>query len=387
MKRNYRMLLATAMLALSVLSCKKQDHPAPAPEQLTVAKARSFFESKVLPISAKPESAGALPIAGPPNWDSAYTKHLKTGDAIAVPIDGARYMTEDKGKHKVQPDNYLLVYKGKAGDLQYEVVSVIPSATDTGIGFSGTVIVQDWSGQILRGYTYKNGLYRKADISVKGEAVQSETFQLCAEIAIWTCITVGNSGPYCHYDHTVSVCDGGGGGGNNPWGHEPGTSPVNPDDYPRPDGAPGVTGNSTTNNQIKNILTEFEKAYDVIQKGKNPNFIPGATSGYALTTLSLLGMVNYVVTFNWDVSSQPYKLDGIATSITGATLGLISFNQISAQATELIYKKELRFQVVGEFTYTLFVSGIGTIYKKPVMISGAYNTETGEYMLVQSRIK
>ncbi|ASZ13045.1 hypothetical protein KTO58_09135 [Chitinophaga pendula] len=384
MKFLPRVVLASALLA-SVLSCKKETKiAADQPGQLTVVTARSFFENQVKKISARPESADALPIAGAPNWDSVYTKHLTVGDAIAVPLQGDRYISI--GKYKVIPNNYLLIYKGKAG-LQHEVVTVIKSPSDSGVGFSGNVIVQDWSGQILQGYSFKNGLYRKTNITVGNRGPQTEIGQLCAEMDIWTCVTVGDFGPYCHYDHTVSACSGGG-GGDQPWGHEPGTYPVNPDDYPGSNGGSGTVGNATTNNMIRNLLTEVEKVNDIIQRGKDPNFVDGAKSGLAITQLSIMGIVKYVVTFKWDVNNpQNAQLTEINANLTGLTIGLVDFKQYTATASDLRYNTELRFQIVGEFIYTLFINGVGTLFKIPMTISGTYNTTNGEYMLVQSKLK
>lgn len=378
-------MLATAIICLSVPSCKKESLSIQ-PEQLSIASARNYFETQVKKSSARTETGKILPVTGTPNWEVAIMKKSDIGNTLSIPINTDRLYAVDRNRTFVQGYAYLLIYKDGEGSFQHEVVNVIPTVKNTDTAFNGYAIVQDWSGSILKAFAYENGHHTSQTVSIKNTdniAIKKEIY--CQEIAITTCTY---NGIYYDCDHTVAVvCPGGGGGADFPghpdWGGNPG-GPVDPDNYPL---SGGTSGGSATNIIVNNILTEFEKANDVIQRGKDPNFLQGATSGHALTKLSLLGMVDYIITFNWDIIGKTPQVTDIHANLTGMTLGLLGFNQFSAAVTDVRYTTELRFVITGEFTYTLFLNGVGTIFRIPITISGAYNAITGDYMLVQSKLK
>ncbi|ASZ11109.1 hypothetical protein CK934_09110 [Chitinophaga sp. MD30] len=229
-------LLAAASLAISVHSCKKQDQaPQPNLSKLSVASARTFFETQVKKGGVRTEDANKLPI-GEPNWDSAYDKKLNIGDAIAAPLKMKSY--HKTGSVEVQGDNYLLVYKTKYGNLRHEIVTVIPATAHEGVAtFNGATIVRDWSGKILRSFIYKNGSYDAATTTI-GRSAATEKEGVCFQTSSTVCFPLADMlGQYCEYGVQTNICYGGGGdsGGG---GDIPGNNP-DPGNYPNPGGGSG----------------------------------------------------------------------------------------------------------------------------------------------------
>lgn len=280
MKINYRVLLATTLLA-SVFSCKKQDQPAK-PEQaenLTVATAKSYFDNHVKARAIKTEDAKKLPV-GEPNWDSAYSKNLNIGSGIATPLKMKSY--HKRAGVEVEGVNYLLVYKDKAGNLRHEVITVIPESNHENISrFNGTVLVREWSGQILKSFIYRDGKYESANITIGSKlAVSTEKQEPCFESSTTVCIPIfGGMGTYCTYGVETSTCPGGGGvgggpdfpGGGGSWGGEPGGGSPDPGSYPS--GGPGSGGSAPNFDGaiIKSELTNpcLVRAYNGIFNSTN----------------------------------------------------------------------------------------------------------------------
>lgn len=132
------------------------------------------------------------------------------------------------------------MYKDKKGKIQSEVMVVIPETewlvTGRTGAFSGSITVEDWSGEFLKGFKYQRGQVTAQFTTEKPKELKNgrvNVMQLmeCGYTDWYTCVCVG---AYCNceYNYTEThycwVDAGGGGegaGGGGPTGGDYGSIP------------------------------------------------------------------------------------------------------------------------------------------------------------------
>lgn len=142
----------------------------------TITKAKQYFESNVLPTQLSADTLASQPWAvlhKTPIWKMAYSAPLKQGSAdtlVIVPVSFKEnlYLKRNGGKLSLSAGllTYLLMYPDEKGGYHTEVATEIPDdsyVTDqtTTKSYTGMIRVQDWLGNFIKGFHYKNGVVNK----------------------------------------------------------------------------------------------------------------------------------------------------------------------------------------------------------------------------------
>lgn len=154
---------------------------------------------------------------------------------------------------------------------------------------------------------------------------------------------------------------------------------------PGPGSGPGGYDDGASkalNEKLAATIDAFKSAKDKPYSGVDPNFSPGAKKGVASLKLPI-SLSGYSVSFGWDKTTKPTTITDLKADLTGLTLGIFGFNQMSQAVTDASNNNSIKFTITGNVTYTLFFEGIGTIYQQPVTLIGTYSVETGNYTLTQ----
>ena len=98
-----------------------------------------------------------------PDWENAYYKNLSIGSALIVPVkfnDPIYYKPNSEVSIPLNAMTNLLFYFNIKKQLQMEIITSVPSFDESDIManqlFKGTIWVEKWNGDFIRGYYYKN---------------------------------------------------------------------------------------------------------------------------------------------------------------------------------------------------------------------------------------
>lgn len=107
-------------------------------------------------------------------WEEAYVKQLSFGEGIVIPISYEMDLYVSKGNSKIPLTDlsYVLIYLDYNWNWHTEIVTTLPDETysnsfDENQPFSGGVIIEDWHGNFIKGYTYELG--KVTDIIVNSD--------------------------------------------------------------------------------------------------------------------------------------------------------------------------------------------------------------------------
>lgn len=97
-------------------------------------------------------------------WEEAYVKQLSFGEGIVIPILYEMDLYVAKGNRKIPLNDlsYVLIYLDYNWNWHTEIVTTLPdeaysNSFDEDQPFSGGVIIEDWHGNFIKGYTYEEG--------------------------------------------------------------------------------------------------------------------------------------------------------------------------------------------------------------------------------------
>ncbi len=269
--------LVMLLVLAGIHSCKKDlPNSKPEKEQSLIEESKAYFESTVLKakdnqVSSSKAEKNLRQLAGKqPLWKEAFVKKISIGEAVIVPLHFATTLFIKAGKNKqaLALDNlsYLMLYKNKQGEMKTEVVTRFPDddywdePNRAKKPFRGMILVEDWQGNVLKGYLYtkdgKTGILKSSGGSEKGVKVQGKLIEVCLTTVTWSSVEAGNSGDpeYTYYSSTSCFTyDNGGGGG----GYEP-----SPEDYSSNDGGGGGDGSGGTPNPCAGTINGQEPLDD-----------------------------------------------------------------------------------------------------------------------------
>lgn len=146
-----------------------------------------------------------------PDWENAYYKNLSIGSALIVPVkfnDPIYYKPNSEVSIPLNAMTNLLFYFNIKKQLQMEIITSVPSFDESDIManqlFKGTIWVEKWNGDFIRGYYYKNDkVYstgQSYDSNTKSGRVEMMQLTICADL--YSCVTVMSdppSGTACSY--------------------------------------------------------------------------------------------------------------------------------------------------------------------------------------------
>jgi hypothetical protein len=165
----------------------------------------------------------------------AYTTHLSQGgpdNVVVAPVSIKEnlYLKRNGGSLSISAGllTYLLMYPDNNGGYHVEVASKIPddsyvTGKTAGESYTGLVHVEDWQGNILKSYHYKNGVFDRAfhptlPSYTQGNVKAPSLYQMsCLITDYYDCTTSDGINFTCNFDNEVSDCqddDGGVSGGS-----------------------------------------------------------------------------------------------------------------------------------------------------------------------------
>jgi len=177
-----------------------------------------------------------------PLWDKAYIKQDKTkGDVVIVPLqyEIPMYFNTNFGNGSIlslEDQSELWIHKDISGKYKAEVRITLPDKTyqdGTSKSFAGYVLEEDWTGNSIATYLYKNGkvsLLKKNPLPLNSNNPANREGNICYVVNWYQCDYIGNGIGYncqllysdyipCDSDNDDEDEEGGGGGGdgNNPY--------------------------------------------------------------------------------------------------------------------------------------------------------------------------
>lgn len=238
------------LLALFFFYGCRQPEVAPVRDPL-VATAQHYFETEILPRTGVVDGRIArhlLPKEA--EFGQAVTRQIDGRPAVVVPVAYDRDLSirpEGGGAGLSLSEMTRLVwYEDAQGEGHAEVVLSIPDEDFLRAGsagdFTGTIIVEDWLGNFIKGYRlFKDGSYRDITSTgsmVKGGTEEGSAFRApadnCGTTDWYSCAVVGDQG-HCTYMYSEpNNCSGSGGSigtGSNGGGGGPRGGTISPGGY------------------------------------------------------------------------------------------------------------------------------------------------------------
>lgn len=298
---KYLSMLLCIGVMVTLQACQKDDANLQKPEKPLLEQAQSFFNNQVitgklkdqLPSLSKSNIHSRQSLIKQALWEKAYIKKISTGEAVIVPLryNKSVYTKVGKNNQSVTLDylSYLMIYKSGNG-MTAELVTWIPDdtywekRTSKNTSFSGKVIVANWQGKFIKGYSYnENGQIRAIEIkeSVKKGNQTSIVSVECNTTDWYSCVsTNGGQTWHCEYDYSETTCyysgtagGGSGGSGGSSGGSTGGGGSTAPGDYPPDPGNPcaGSTSYINSGNSVSIVNPCYEELpLDIINNVTDP---------------------------------------------------------------------------------------------------------------------
>ncbi|MET7256385.1 hypothetical protein [Dyadobacter fermentans] len=148
---------ALAFLLLAIQSCEKKEDQAPTPSvnstDVSIQEARVWFDGYLKTYQPINNDF----IREDPNWERAKESQMSNGqDLIIVPIE------HHSSSKPANPDTYLWVFRNDDNKLTYKVIEFLSSVQSSKnyldvLHLTGAMIVRNWEGNLLNGFTFQNG--------------------------------------------------------------------------------------------------------------------------------------------------------------------------------------------------------------------------------------
>jgi hypothetical protein len=173
--------------------------------QKAVADAKLFFQT----VEAKGSAPGVQRAA---QWDKAYIGKLNSGNLIVVPLKYSNHngftTSFNNTELSMEKQSHLCITQNLDGKYQAEVVTVLPEkdyANSPNEKFSGVIVIDDWQGNNINTFIYKDGKKYKYVPSNSANKTNEVT---CTVINWYTCQMDEYGNTYnCVFDgYTVLGC-------------------------------------------------------------------------------------------------------------------------------------------------------------------------------------
>ncbi|RJE71497.1 hypothetical protein BGP76_05205 [Reichenbachiella sp. MSK19-1] len=162
-----------------------------------VASAICYFEEEILANNQQNNQARSRSIRLQNienlKWEEARFKQLSIGRALKIPIVYEEELFYQGGSSAIslKQSSYALMYQNPTSHkFVLEIVSEFPyKYSDPTLPFSGSVLVEDWFGNIKRKYEYINGQLREETEPTNLDSQARYTLN-CFTVTYWSCVTV-----------------------------------------------------------------------------------------------------------------------------------------------------------------------------------------------------
>lgn len=188
-------------------------------------------------------------------WDEAYFKQLSVGFGIVIPLsyDKEYYVLKGKTKFSLSQLSYVLMYWDECKNWKVELVTTLPNQTfsessNENQTFSGLVIIEDWGGNFIKGYQYKDNQIFNFIIEESRTKAEDD----CEWTDWYSCACVDND-CQCTFSHSTISC----GSGSPTFPTSSGGTVSN--DYPPGTNGSGTNTDETSDNDNENELNKYDQ--------------------------------------------------------------------------------------------------------------------------------
>jgi len=156
--KNLKYILPFLVIMALFQNCEQEEILEDAPT-ITVEEAKAFFENQIVNIYSRTERSAILPKQIV--WSETELFRLENGDVLQFQVEYEQHVYLGLGANSVLSDiaehSTALAYKHN-GEIKIEIVKRI-ATQDTENGFTGYVLVENWEGDLLRLFQWREGSY------------------------------------------------------------------------------------------------------------------------------------------------------------------------------------------------------------------------------------
>lgn len=186
-------------------------------------------------------------------WEEAYVKQLSFGEGIVIPILYEMDLYVAKGNRKIPLNDlsYVLIYLDYNWNWHTEIVTTLPdeaysNSFDEDQPFSGGVIIEDWHGNFIKGYTYEEG--KVTDVIINNDSNTKWFSGECWTTEYQDCISFDGGNTWSCTTYAEETWCGSGASSGGTIGGE--------GDYPPSGGSTGNTDSDSDNDNDDEDLPE-----------------------------------------------------------------------------------------------------------------------------------
>jgi hypothetical protein len=143
------------------------------------------------------------------DWANASYKNLPSGNVLVVPtkFNSELYFKPNSKKNKLPISSltHLLFYRDKTKRLQMEVITVLPSYLASVTSFNGELIAENWNGDFLRGYSFRDG--EVFPLATSAPTKKNGRFGLQCTTTNWFTCYDSEFASGCAFDYAEEICE------------------------------------------------------------------------------------------------------------------------------------------------------------------------------------
>ena len=230
---------------------------------MQIVEARSFFESSVENLESIKVKNGRQFLRHSIDkyifWDEAYFRYIDTLTTIIIPIyyESDLYIKKLDDRIDLSSLSYAIFYQDKNSKWHAETVITLPDEqflTDSleNPPFTGLVIVEDWQGGFLKGFSYNNSEVR--DFSLKQDQTKRMSNENCLVTENYDCYSYNDGMTWhCSLMSIDKYCNSGSGGLATNYIYRPSTGGDNNNNNELPEDPIDPLKWDTKNAEAKNI--------------------------------------------------------------------------------------------------------------------------------------
>ena len=234
--------LAVALLMLGINACQKSEEEAPnsAPDKTQlVAEAQNYLQEQTswqpgqnlgmgTANSGNNQNKGRKALSKYLNWQQAGLQQFSFGLGLVVPVDypeGYQVLGDKGYSRSLSQLSYAVVKPQSNGSYALQVVTTLPDqqylASEVPKVFTGTVLVEDWKGNYLKGFRYTTEGVRPllnytdeatSESKEGSNSLRTETtndFATCYYMDYYSCAMDGEEIMYetCQFMYSEFICE------------------------------------------------------------------------------------------------------------------------------------------------------------------------------------
>jgi len=275
-------LFSIVLIVMSFNACDNQTEQDNFQELINskeIKEAQTYFETEVKQLQEHGHKSQSQPnrksIYKSLLWDKASIRAISSGHAIIVPIfyDKELYLSKQNTYIGLSQMSYAMFYTDADKNWHAELVTSLPdedylNKIDCDDEFTGLVLVEDWSGNLLKGFWHKNSEISSLAVETRRTKMLT-TEKPCLKTDYYDVRTTV-SGEYWIYSYSEEYCfslGGGGGSSNEDVNYNPGGPTGTPD--PKSPEEPDINSTFAQHPCLDEILFSLKTVFFMMKEQIN----------------------------------------------------------------------------------------------------------------------